>query len=141
MRSRRMATVAETTAQAAVTRSMPTTGFRSMKPDLAKCVGKKDRGEGPAHEDFAVGEVDHLQNAVDQRVAHGDQGVHAAQGQSLEWSGRARRVGRVFSGLEGLDGADHHDDRDGDTDGPDHEVDESYTLTPGAKHLMASCLQ
>ena len=37
---------------------------------------------GAAHEDFAVGEVDHPQDAVHHGVAHGDEGVDAPLGQT-----------------------------------------------------------
>ena len=40
--------------------------------------------ERPDHEDVAVGEVQQLEHAVDERVAEGDQRVRAALGQAVE---------------------------------------------------------
>lgn len=39
----------------------------------------RERAEGPGHEDLAVGEVDELDDAIDHRVADGDQPVHGSQ--------------------------------------------------------------
>jgi hypothetical protein len=47
-------------------------------------AGHDQGGEGPDHIDFAVREVDQLDDAVDHRVAHGDEGVDAAPGQPAE---------------------------------------------------------
>ena len=47
-------------------------------------------GEGPVHEDFGVGEVDELQDAVHHRVAEGDQGVDRAEHQAAD--GEAEEV-------------------------------------------------
>ena len=45
-------------------------------------AGDDQRGEGPDHVDFAMGEIDQLDDAVHHGVAEGDQGVDAAPGQS-----------------------------------------------------------
>ena len=44
--------------------------------------GKEVRRIRPAHEDFAVGEVDHPEDPIDHGVAHGDQGIDAPLGQT-----------------------------------------------------------
>ena len=44
-------------------------------------VDDDEAAERAGHEDLAVGEVEQLQHAVDQRVAEGDQRVHRAAGQ------------------------------------------------------------
>ena len=46
---------------------------------VGEADGDEQRGEGAPHEDFAVGEVDHEQDAVDERVAERDEGVDAPQ--------------------------------------------------------------
>ena len=56
-------------------------GRRSAR--LAEDVGQdEDRHEGADHEDVAVGEVDELDDAVDHRVAEGDEGVDRADRQA-----------------------------------------------------------
>ncbi len=46
--------------------------------DPARALARKYPTEGPGHEDVAVGEVDHAQNAVDHGVAERDQSIDAA---------------------------------------------------------------
>ena len=43
-----------------------------------------DNGVGAHHDDIAVGEVQHLGNAVDHRVAQGDDGIHAAKADAVD---------------------------------------------------------
>src|SRR5690606_31800093 len=40
--------------------------------------------EGTDHEDFAVGEVDHADDAVDHRVADGDEAINGAEGEPVD---------------------------------------------------------
>ncbi len=64
-------------------------------------IGQKIGGERPAHKDFAVGKVDHAQDAVDQGVPQGDQGIDAAQGDPV--NGQVKPLPRaVLAGQEGL---------------------------------------
>jgi hypothetical protein len=67
--------------------------------------------EGPAHEDFAVGEVDHLEDAIHQGVTESDEGVDAAQRQAGHAQVKPRLEG-VLAGPQGGDRPDHHDDQD-----------------------------
>ena len=55
---------------------------------LRETHGPQHRQDGDAHVrayhvDFAVGEIDELQNAVDERVAQGDQGVHGPHDEAV----------------------------------------------------------
>ena len=45
---------------------------------------RDDREEGTDHVDFAVGEIDHADDAVDHAVADRDQAVHGAQGDAVD---------------------------------------------------------
>src|SRR5262249_12856652 len=44
----------------------------------------REGAEGAGHEDLAVGEVDELDDAIDHRVADGDQPVHGSQEQAVD---------------------------------------------------------
>ena len=46
--------------------------------------GNEKTEERPDHEQIAVGEIDHGQNAIDHRVTQGNQRVDAAQLQSVQ---------------------------------------------------------
>ena len=55
-----------------------------MAPGSPGWSGTISREECADHEDFAVGEVDELDDPVDHRVAQRDQGVDAADRQRIE---------------------------------------------------------
>ena len=59
--------------------SIPRNGVRIHVTRIFEGYRQEDCCERSAHEDFAVGEVDHLENSVDQRISHGYQGIDAAQ--------------------------------------------------------------
>ena len=46
-------------------------------------TGDNQGDEGARHVNLAVGEIDHANNAVHHRVANGDQGVDAAESQTV----------------------------------------------------------
>ena len=58
-------------------------GVRPEDAGLSQDDGREVAAEGAAHEDLAVGEVDHAQDAVNHRVPEGNHRVDAAQGESL----------------------------------------------------------
>ena len=68
----------------------------------AEAVHGEQGGEHPDHEHLGVGEVDEPQDAVDQRVAQGDQRVDGAEGQAVE---RLRPELVDEAGEAGVDGA------------------------------------
>ena len=97
-------------------------GARVQEADVREEGGREVAGEGADHEDVAVGEVDHAQDAVDHRVAEGDEGVDAAQ--------RGAADEQVDPGVEGVlarrEGQvrAHHDDQDDDdAEGPQERGD------------------
>ena len=47
------------------------------------CLEGKVAGHGPEHEYFAVGEIDHLQDSVDQRIPDSHQGINRTQHQAI----------------------------------------------------------
>ena len=57
-----------------------TTGVCGATERLQRAVAD----ERPDHEDVAVGEVEELEDAVDERVAERDERVHAAERQSID---------------------------------------------------------
>ena len=57
---------------------------RIQDAEICQGHGREIAGKGADHEDLAVGEVDHAQDAVDHRVAQGDQRVDAARAQPVE---------------------------------------------------------
>ena len=64
----------------------------TVQPEAADGVVADERAD---HEDVAVGEVDQLDDAVDHRVAQGDQRVDEAQLQAADaliWSKQSRVV-------------------------------------------------
>ena len=77
IRSRRTATVVETSHGdvSSIPMAIAEELVRFRKPDWASARATKKAVMAPEHEDVAVGEVDHEQHAVDERVAEGDQGV------------------------------------------------------------------
>ena len=82
---------------------------------------REEGGHAAEHEHVAVGEVDHQQHAVDERVAKGDEGVHAAlrdpeDEQVAPLVAVQRSFDRVAVRL--TDHADH----DGDPQGPQDDV-------------------
>ena len=63
-----------------------TAGHGQEKSDIKWQAQKGNEGNGEKcakHVDFAVCEIDELDNAVDHGVSHGDHGVNAAYGQSV----------------------------------------------------------
>ena len=59
---------------------------------------------GPYHDDVAVGEVQHLGDAVDHGIAQGDDGVHAAQADAVDEmveKDQQRNTPRFLSGVGG----------------------------------------
>ncbi len=55
------------------------------KPLLTPMADKRDQADiGADHINFAVGEIDHADDAVDHRVADGDQRIDRAQRQTVE---------------------------------------------------------
>ena len=57
---------------------------RVEEADVAQEDGRVVAGEGADHEDVAVGEVDHAQDAVDHRVAQRDERIDATQGGAVD---------------------------------------------------------
>ncbi len=55
-----------------------------MSAELVRSVITPSPTKAPQHEQLRVSEVDHEQDAVDERVAQGDQRVHAAQGHAVD---------------------------------------------------------
>ena len=55
-----------------------------LMPKVASRVNTDQRDEGADHEDVAMGEVDHADDAVDHRVADGDQAVDGAQRHAVD---------------------------------------------------------
>ena len=53
-------------------------------PDEAQHEEGNDRDEGADHEDLAMREIDHADDAVDQGVADGDQAVDGAEGDAVD---------------------------------------------------------
>src|SRR5690606_12602867 len=53
-------------------------GGAVQKAAAVKCLRQKDSGECAGHKDFAVREVNHEQDAVDEGIAKSDQGVDTA---------------------------------------------------------------
>ena len=51
-------------------------------------VDAEDRGVDPEREDLGVGEVDQAQDAVDERVAEGDQRIDRAERQPVDRLGK-----------------------------------------------------
>ena len=76
---------------------------RRIQPDG---VHGEEAGEDAHHEDLGVGEVDEPQDAVDQRVAEGDEGVDGAERQPVDrlgpelvpQTGEAGVDGRLLAG-------------------------------------------
>ena len=72
-------------------------GFWSRYSPSGKGIGHKIGRKCTRHVDFAVGEVDHQEDAVYERIAQGDQGVDAALGKSRD--GKAQPLaGSIFAG-------------------------------------------
>ena len=72
-------------------------------------IGDKVSRKGPSHIDFAVSKVDHQQNAVDQRVAKGDQGVNAALRQARHYQAHPLAE-RIFARHQRSGCANDHQD-------------------------------
>ena len=64
--------------------SQPSHGTRSMSAGAREERHHAETHERAHHEQLRVSEVDHEQDAVDQRVPEGDQRVHAAQGDAVD---------------------------------------------------------
>ncbi len=62
--------------------SMPISAHRCVSGVPPRKYSVQSSGEGAVHEDFGVGEVDQLQDAVDHRVAEGDERVDRAVGET-----------------------------------------------------------
>ncbi len=84
-----------------------------------------------------MGEVDHEEDAVDERVAHGDEGVHAAQRDAGDEE-RLPGVDAVATGADGEDGADNGDSDDAAAEQPQEQGDE---VQPGSakSHALLRC--
>ena len=85
---------------------------RVQEADVAQERGREVAGEGADHEDVAMREVDHAQDAVDHRVAQRDEGIDTAQ--------RCAVHEKVDPGIDGVlarrdrEVRAHHDDEDDD---------------------------
>ena len=90
--------------------------------DVLEERGREVAGEGADHEDIAVGEVDHAQDAVDHRVAEGDEGVHAAQRGTADEQVHPD-VDAVLARREGQVGTHHDDQHHDDAEGPQERGD------------------
>ena len=70
-----------TTSTAISEASRTSTGIPAVAPTMIRA---DQRDEGPDHEDVAMGEIDHSDDAVDHRVADGDQAVDRTERQPVD---------------------------------------------------------
>ncbi len=87
------------------------------------------------HEDLAMGEVDHEEDAVDQRIAEGDEGVDATGGEAeeeiLQQRVRPRDARRQV--VDGRDDQDDEEDEPGDLQSiAGDEAQNAPDITPNA---------
>ena len=87
-------------------------------------VGEEERDERTRHEDLAVREVDHAQDAVDERVPEGDQREDRALPDAVHdlVDPEVARVTLALGQGQGLVDADDHDERDR---GAEHDEDDA----------------
>jgi hypothetical protein len=95
--------------------------------------GHKIGGVRPAHEDFAVGEVDHPQRAVDHRVAQGNEGVDTSLGQA-EYHEIEPVVGAVPAGSQGGGGPPDDQQQNARADQPHEDIGGRNSLSPVLAH-------
>ncbi len=79
-----MAAAEEATMATMMAQKMETAIIGPADLGAAKAHHDEVAGEGAKHEDFAVGEVNQLEDPVDHRVAEGEEGIDAAGGQSVD---------------------------------------------------------
>ena len=96
------------------------------KPRAVERRGDEITGKSPAHDNLAMGKVDHPQHAVDHRVAERDLGVDAADGQAEHHEIEPLRAGvaRFDQGSDRTDDDDHHDP---DAQAPERDADRVET--------------
>ncbi len=115
-------------------------GVGFQQPALVEIRREVIGGVGPAHEDLAVGEVDHAQDPVHHGVAHGDEGVDAALGQSED-----DEVDPVVGGVDSLDQrgcrAPHDHGHQRGADEPHDHVGRAGALSQSLQHGVSDPFQ
>src|SRR5574337_1639839 len=92
-------------------------------------AGRVECGVGAAHEDVAVGKVDHPQNPVDHRVAEREQRIHAALRQA-EDNEVQPDLRRIAARSERAHRAPHYGPEDHDAENPQEPIDDGKPLEP-----------
>ena len=131
MRSRRIATIIELSIATIRIDAEANERIGEKQTAVGQAIRDEERGHGAEHEHVAVGEVDHEQHAVDQRVAECDEGVEAALGDAEDHQA-APLVALETAGREGRPRPDRDTDDDGDPQSPEDVVDEREA--PEATH-------